>query len=226
MLSGGRAMVMQARAQPQPAPRSFEAALDLFEDSGYGSTGLTDIINKAAVTKGAFYYHFHTKRIGRRRRRRGVVRGNPPDARHDHRGPAGPAPRKPDPGHFRGGRSHAPRPAGPGRPPPGLVVPAVRAVGSPVSPRADRSSSRPSNRRRRRRRARRRRSRRGGRQHPVGDGRRAIVFDAGAGDIYTGLRSSWRIILRGIASESSLAYFEEFVTRVAARYQSGVDQAR
>ena len=53
-----------------------------------------------------------------------------------------------------------------------------------------------------------------------------IVFDAGAGDIYTGLRSSWRIILRGIASESSLAYFEEFVTRVAARYQSGVDQAR
>ena len=39
----------------------IQAALDLFEDSGLGSTGLTDIINKAAVTKGAFYYHFHTK---------------------------------------------------------------------------------------------------------------------------------------------------------------------
>ena len=53
-------MVMQARAQATHAA-IIQAALDLFEDSGYGSTGLTDIINKAAVTKGAFYYHFHTK---------------------------------------------------------------------------------------------------------------------------------------------------------------------
>lgn len=53
-------MVMQARAQATRAA-IIQAALDLFEDSGYGSTGLTDIINKAAVTKGAFYYHFHTK---------------------------------------------------------------------------------------------------------------------------------------------------------------------
>ena len=53
-------MVMQARAQATHAA-IIQAALDLFEDSGYGSTGLTDIINKAAVTKGAFYYHFHTR---------------------------------------------------------------------------------------------------------------------------------------------------------------------
>lgn len=53
-------MKLQARAQ---ATRDaiIHAAVEIFEDTGYGDTGLIDIINRAAVTKGAFYYHFSTK---------------------------------------------------------------------------------------------------------------------------------------------------------------------
>ena len=53
-------MALQARAR---ATREtiIHAAVEIFEDVGYGDTGLIDIINRAAVTKGAFYYHFSTK---------------------------------------------------------------------------------------------------------------------------------------------------------------------
>jgi len=53
-------MALQARAR---ATREaiIHAAIEIFEDIGYGDTGLIDIINRAAVTKGAFYYHFSTK---------------------------------------------------------------------------------------------------------------------------------------------------------------------
>lgn len=219
-------MVMQARAQATRAA-IIQAALDLFEDSGYGSTGLTDIINKAAVTKGAFYYHFHTKESVAA----AVVEGSYEEI---HRmlvttieAPSGPALENLIRATFAVAeamrRNQLVRVGHQLR----LLVPAVRAVGkssfterrqifisaiesavaagdvlADVDPAEAADSIRSA---------------------MVGA---QIVFDAGAGDIYTGLRSSWRIILRGIASESSLAYFEEFVTRVAARYQSGADQAR
>lgn len=53
-------MALQARAQ---ATREtiIQSAMDLFEDAGYSTTGLVDILARADVTKGAFYYHFPTK---------------------------------------------------------------------------------------------------------------------------------------------------------------------
>lgn len=53
-------MALQARAR---ATREtiIHAAVEIFDDTGYGDTGLIDIINRAGVTKGAFYYHFSTK---------------------------------------------------------------------------------------------------------------------------------------------------------------------
>jgi AcrR family transcriptional regulator len=53
-------MALQARAR---ATREtiLHAAVEIFEETGYGDTGLIDIINRAAVTKGAYYYHFSTK---------------------------------------------------------------------------------------------------------------------------------------------------------------------
>jgi len=53
-------MALQARAEVT-RQAIIEAAVDLFEEVGYGSTDLTAIINRAGVTKGAFYYHFPTK---------------------------------------------------------------------------------------------------------------------------------------------------------------------
>ncbi len=46
-------MALQARAR---ATREaiIHAAVEIFEDTGYGDAGLVDIINRAAVTKGAF----------------------------------------------------------------------------------------------------------------------------------------------------------------------------
>lgn len=51
---------MQARAQ---ATRDaiIRAAVELVNDVGYGDTGIVDILAKAGVTKGAFYYHFSTR---------------------------------------------------------------------------------------------------------------------------------------------------------------------
>ena len=53
-------MALQARAEVT-RQAIIEAAVDLFEEVGYGDTSLTDIINRAGGTKGAFYYHFPTK---------------------------------------------------------------------------------------------------------------------------------------------------------------------
>lgn len=51
---------MQARAQ---ATRDaiILAAVELVNDVGYGDTGIVDILARAHVTKGAFYYHFSTR---------------------------------------------------------------------------------------------------------------------------------------------------------------------
>ena len=38
----------------------MEAAVDQFNGIGYGNTTLADIISRAGITKGAFYYHFTT----------------------------------------------------------------------------------------------------------------------------------------------------------------------
>ena len=39
----------------------IDAAVDLFTEHGYGETRLQDIVDKANVTTGAFYYHFDSK---------------------------------------------------------------------------------------------------------------------------------------------------------------------
>ncbi|TGD89153.1 TetR/AcrR family transcriptional regulator [Mycolicibacterium sp. CH28] len=39
----------------------LDAAVDLFSQRGYSSTGLGDIIDRARITKGALYYHFDSK---------------------------------------------------------------------------------------------------------------------------------------------------------------------
>ena len=41
--------------------RIIDAAVELFDKLGYGDTGLAEILQRAEVTKGAFYYHFDTK---------------------------------------------------------------------------------------------------------------------------------------------------------------------
>ena len=53
-------MTVQARAE---ATRKtiILAAVELFDTVGYGSTTMGHIIDRAGITKGAFYYHFPTK---------------------------------------------------------------------------------------------------------------------------------------------------------------------
>ena len=53
-------MVSQARAE---ATRHaiVAAAVEQFEKAGYGNTALIDIIDRAHITKGGFYYHIPTK---------------------------------------------------------------------------------------------------------------------------------------------------------------------
>lgn len=53
-------MVRQARSG-QTRRRILEAATDLFDEIGYAATSLGDIIKRAELTKGAFYYHFDSK---------------------------------------------------------------------------------------------------------------------------------------------------------------------
>jgi hypothetical protein len=53
-------MTGQARAVATHQ-RILDAAVELFDEAGYGHTSLHDIIDRAGVTKGAFYYHFATK---------------------------------------------------------------------------------------------------------------------------------------------------------------------
>ena len=51
---------MQARAEATRR-RILDSAVDLFSEMGYGETGLADILQRAGVSKGAFYYHFDSK---------------------------------------------------------------------------------------------------------------------------------------------------------------------
>lgn len=53
-------MALQARAE---ATRQaiIDAAVDVFNEMGYGDTTLSDIIDRTKITKGAFYYHFPDK---------------------------------------------------------------------------------------------------------------------------------------------------------------------
>ena len=53
-------MTIQARAEVTRHSIVL-AAVDLFDTNGYGSTTLGHIIDRAGITKGAFYYHFPTK---------------------------------------------------------------------------------------------------------------------------------------------------------------------
>ncbi|MFN8070955.1 MAG: TetR/AcrR family transcriptional regulator [Mycobacterium sp.] len=41
----------------------INAAVELFVDRGYGETRLGDIVERAGVTTGAFYYHFDSKSV-------------------------------------------------------------------------------------------------------------------------------------------------------------------
>lgn len=67
-------MVLQARAEATRR-RIIDSAVDLFDELGYGETGLADVLQRAGVSKGAFYYHFDSKEavaaaiIGEYRRR-------------------------------------------------------------------------------------------------------------------------------------------------------------
>jgi AcrR family transcriptional regulator len=53
-------VVTQARAV-ETRHTVIAAAAEIFEERGYGNTSLSDVIDRAGVTKGAFYYHFGTK---------------------------------------------------------------------------------------------------------------------------------------------------------------------
>lgn len=53
-------MVLQARAEATRR-RILDSAVDLFDELGYGETGLADVLQRANVSKGAFYYHFDSK---------------------------------------------------------------------------------------------------------------------------------------------------------------------
>lgn len=53
-------MAIQARAEVT-RQSIIDAAVSVFDEVGYGKTGLSDIMSRAGVTKGGFYYHFATK---------------------------------------------------------------------------------------------------------------------------------------------------------------------
>lgn len=53
-------MVRQARSEATRR-RIIDAAVELFNEVGYPATSLGDIIERAEMTKGAFYYHFDSK---------------------------------------------------------------------------------------------------------------------------------------------------------------------
>jgi len=53
-------MAVQARADATRR-KIMDAAVDLFDEVGYGDTPLSAIIDRAKITKGAFYYHFADK---------------------------------------------------------------------------------------------------------------------------------------------------------------------
>lgn len=53
-------MAKQARAEAT-RQKILDASVELFSDLGYGETGLADVLSRAGVSKGAFYYHFDSK---------------------------------------------------------------------------------------------------------------------------------------------------------------------
>lgn len=53
-------MTHQARAE-STRRAILSAAVEVFHEAGYGNASLTEIIDRAGVTKGACYYHFPTK---------------------------------------------------------------------------------------------------------------------------------------------------------------------
>lgn len=53
-------MARQARAEAT-RHKIIEAAVDIFSEVGYASTGLGEIIERAEITKGALYYHFDSR---------------------------------------------------------------------------------------------------------------------------------------------------------------------
>ncbi len=53
-------MALQARAETTRR-RIIDSAVELFAEMGYGETGLADVLQRAGVSKGAFYYHFDSK---------------------------------------------------------------------------------------------------------------------------------------------------------------------
>jgi AcrR family transcriptional regulator len=55
-------MARQARSDATRR-KIVNAAVDLFREVGYSATGLGDIIERAEMTKGAFYYHFDSKEL-------------------------------------------------------------------------------------------------------------------------------------------------------------------
>lgn len=53
-------MVRQARSEATRG-KFIDSAVDLINGIGYPASGLADIIERAELTKGAFYYHFESK---------------------------------------------------------------------------------------------------------------------------------------------------------------------
>jgi AcrR family transcriptional regulator len=53
-------VALQARAEATRR-KIIETAIELFDELGYGETGLADVLQRAGVSKGAFYYHFDSK---------------------------------------------------------------------------------------------------------------------------------------------------------------------
>jgi AcrR family transcriptional regulator len=53
-------LVRQARSEATRR-RIIDSAVDLINQIGYPASGLADIIERAELTKGAFYYHFDSK---------------------------------------------------------------------------------------------------------------------------------------------------------------------
>ena len=53
-------MIRQARSAVTRA-RIIASAVELFDERGYPATALGDVIERAGMTKGAFYYHFDSK---------------------------------------------------------------------------------------------------------------------------------------------------------------------
>jgi AcrR family transcriptional regulator len=53
-------VALQPRAEAT-RQKIIDAAVELFSERGYGETGLADVLQRAGVTKGAFYYHFDSK---------------------------------------------------------------------------------------------------------------------------------------------------------------------